>query len=242
MPPYEPTIGLQRIAAKQAAISLKKLQGNPPEIVERFLRNSWDEIVAATQVDPDTGLVLFDADVCSTQAQPLRVFEDFRPFVGDWTWNPIRELNLPQFTNPAHEILKRFGIDPRDGFDQPIPDVRFKAMIEAYRAAIGDPAGGMDEEDVLDGLVLPDEPLVPVSSAIAAMRRKLSPYWNECATDLDLRLAARRPAEPLFASGACQIQVIRQRVVREPLKFTGDELGRRIDVDWTPIDWRNRNG
>lgn len=240
LPVYEATPGLKRVVAKQIGISLEQLEGNPPAIVEPLLRANWDALMNSAAVDPATGLVLLDAEICSLNGRPLRAYEDFSALIGDWTWNPVRDIDLPRLPNPAYQILNQYGIDPKDGFEQPIPQVRLEAMVADFRAAVGEAAHAMDEEDVYDALVTPDEQLLASSAAVPLMRKRLTSYWSECSTDQDLRIAARRPHEPLFASGACRVQVLRQRVVREPLKFTGAELGRRIEADWTPIVWNNR--
>lgn len=240
LPVYEDTPGLRRYAADLVGISLEHLNSNPPDLVEHLLRGIWEEAAGAQKIDPTTGLVMVDAELCSEGSRPYRAFEDFTALVGDWTWNPVRELDLPRLPNPAYQILHKYGVEPGAGFEQEISEERLKAMVAEFRVAVEPEAGSLDEEDVLDALVTPAEPVLAATAAVPAMRRLLAAYWSECATDQDLRQAARRPSEPLFASGACRVQVLRRREVRRPLEFTPQELVRRMEIDWSPINWAER--
>ena len=240
LPVYEDTPGLRRYASDLIGIPLEHLNSNPPDLVEHLLRGIWEGAVLEKSIDPSTGLIMVDAELCSESSRPYRAFEDFSALVGDWTWNPVRELDLPRLPNPAYQILHKYGIEPGAGFEQEIPDERLKAMVADFRSVIEPQVGQLDEEDVLDALVTPAEPVLAATAAVPALRKLLAAYWNECATDQDLRQAARRPTDPLFASGACRVQVLRRRDVRQPLRFTPQELGRRLEIDWSPIHWADR--
>jgi len=240
LPEYEDTPGLRRFAAVQIGITLEHLNSNPPELVAHLLRGIWEGCVHEVGVNPSTGLVMIDAEICAENARWYQAFEDFSGLVGDWTWNPVRELDLPRLPNPAYELLYRYGIEPGAGFEQEIPAERLTALIADFRVGMEPQLGRLDEEDVLDSLVTPDEPVISATAAVPAMRKLLTDYWNGCATDQDLRQAARRPQEPLFASGACRVQVLRQRKVQEPLRFTDEEVHRRLEIDWSPINWSER--
>jgi hypothetical protein len=240
LPQYEDTPSLRRYAARQIGVTLEHLNSNPPELVEHLIRGIWEAIVVEPGVDSNTGLHMVDAEICPEHCSPFQIFEDYAELVGDWTWNPVRELDLPRLPNPAYEILQRYGVDANGDFNQEIPTERLQAMVADFRAGLEPQLGPLDEEDVLDALVTPDEPVIAATAAVPLMRKQLTDYWNECANDQDLRLAARRPEEALFASGACRVQVLRRRNVGEPLRFTGEELGRRIEIDWSPINWAER--
>jgi hypothetical protein len=242
LPPYVATPGLRRLAAARLNVTLRHLAGNPPEWVERLLTDLWGELLAdPTAFDPHSGLVIVDAELCAPAHRPLRVFEDFSDLIGDWTWNPARALHIPRLPNPAREILAKYGIDPKDGFEQPIPEVRLEAITAEFRETLGDFAASFDEEDVFDALVFPDEDAFACSQLLPHLRRRLKPFWNETTTDTDLRRAARYPQLALFASGACRVQVFRRSNDGSALRFGPAELRRRISVDWEPIEWpRNK--
>jgi len=100
------------------------------------------------------------------------------------------------------------------------------------RQAIGPVAEMFTDDEILDGLTSPHLPLTAWTAALPQLRAKLSLHISECTTDDDLLRAARRPSQPLVASGACKIQVCqRQRLSdAEDFRFPPERLGRRIDA------------
>lgn len=236
LPEFEPSDALRRRAAQRLGIRLRKLNSNPPALVDRLLRQVWEELTLMP-VDPDYGLVLIDADVCPDSSRPLRVFEDFRELVGDWTWNPARGVLACEFSNPAAEILRRHRIDfqSQDSISQEQVDsalAEMKVVVQGLAAAF-------DDEDLLDGLAMPDEPLLATTALLPLLRKRLTDFWSACVLDRDLRQAIRRPQEPLFAAGACRLQVFR-RSQTGGLRFSSEELERRCELDLGPIVWEQR--
>jgi hypothetical protein len=231
LPEFEVTSALWQLAARNAAVPLERLDSNPSALVERLLEDAWASVLIAPRTPGNpTDLVLVDAEYCTQTGRALRVFEDFSRMVGCMTWNPARAVNVLKVTNPALAVLERHGIDPANGFEEAIPDERIVRLELEMRNALGELAAEFSQEDIFDGLVRPSEALLACTQAVSAMRLKLSPVWSECATDSDLRNAARDPSAGLVASGACRFQV-RQRVSQE-LRFTSEQLQRRADVDW----------
>lgn len=110
LPVYEDTPGLRRYAADLIGIPLEHLNSNPPDLVEHLF-GIWDGAVIEKSVDPSTGLVMVDAELCSKAPPPLSGLQDFHALVGDWTWIPVRELDLPRLPNPAYQILHNYSMN-----------------------------------------------------------------------------------------------------------------------------------
>jgi hypothetical protein len=239
LPEFLPTAALHRTSAEQAGISLQKLASNPPELVERLLRQTWDGLLSdPAAFDPQGGLFLIDAEFCHSKHRPLRVFEDFQHLIGDWTWNPVRGLHVESAPNDVEARLAVLGVSV-EGIER-IPQTTLDNFLSQWRGDLGERGGLFADEDFFDAILSPGEPLVACSAVIPTMRKRLTAYWNETATDFDLRRAAKYPHDALFASGACRVQVLARRAVAHPLKFASDDLGRRIDADWRPIMWPSK--
>lgn len=232
-PAFEVSEGLKGAAARRLGISLRRLESNPPVLVQRLLEQTWESVLErpGSPGNP-TGLLLVDAEFCTQAHRALRVFEDFRQLVGCYTWNPARAVEVYRTANPAAAILVSHGIDPASNFEQTIPHELIDRLEGLMRAEVGEHAVRFSQEDLLDGLTTPFEPLVACCEALGAARAKLQPFWSETTTDRDLRQALRAPKEGLRASGACRIQVLRTRPIPEPLHFTDVDLARRAEVDW----------
>lgn len=233
-PEFVDTPALRRVAAATICVSTQRLAQRHPDFVKRLLQQTWEAQLhlPGTATNP-TDLLLVDAELCSTQHRPLRVWEDFRELVGAGTWNPARAVDLFASPNPAADVLCETGIDPGRPVDVQVTSNEMLEMLESrLRERLGDTAARFSPEDLYDGLIAPDRKLLAVSEGLPEMRRKLTTYWSECATDQDLRNAAHRPFGPLVASGACRVQVLRRRDVHEPYFFNQEVWGRRIVANW----------
>lgn len=236
LPEFEITPALKRLAARQAQISLEKLEANPPELSERLLRACWQEqLLTPGSRDNPTDFYLMDAELCTQTSKALRIYEDFRRLVGAYTYNPVRKVEIFRLPNPAGEIWERFGFDlAAGGFNQPFPDDVIEQMERAMRQSLGDAQQAFNTEDIFDALTEPTSPVMAISVALPQLRSQLDPFWNDCVSDSNLRHAARRPEDGLHASGACRIQVFR-RDPAAPIQFDATMLHRRMEVDWEPI-------
>lgn len=240
-PIYEITPALRNLAAQQIGLAPEQLAANPELLVDRLLRQTWEGLfVAADDPTNPTGMTLVDAEFCTNAQRSLRAFEDFRELVGVRTWNPARGVNVCSVPNPTPAILARHGFEPGSGWEQSADADQVAVLVAELRAALGDQAHRYSEEDLFDALVEPSTPLTAMSEVLPRLRKRLGCYWSECATDDDLRAAVRQPAGPLFASGACRIQALRRRATTEPLHFTQEDFGRRLELDARPIAWIGR--
>lgn len=237
LPPYEPSEALRRRAAHRLGIGVRRLNANPPLLIDRLLRQAWEELTSVPP-DPDCGLVLLDSEVSPETSRPLRVFEDFRDLVGDWTWNPVRGFGVPQFSNPSREILRRHRINLQSG--DTISQEQVEAALREMHDAVHGLAATLDNEDLLDALAMPDEPLFGTTASLPELRKQMTDYWSACVLDRDLRQAVRRPQEPLFAAGACRIQVFRRSAIGG-LRYSSEELRRRCELNLEPVVWQPRH-
>jgi hypothetical protein len=164
----------------------------------------------------------------------LRIYEDFSNMLGVPTRNPARGVSPFQLPNPAADVLARYRVDASQDFNQPLSEELITELKRAMREAIGAAAESFEDEEILDAITSPERPLVSWRRVLRKLRSRLTPYFSECSTDDDLLRAARNPDDPLIASGACKVQVL-QRMESEDdaLRFSADELGRRIDLDLT---------
>jgi hypothetical protein len=202
-------------------------------LVERLFEQTWENVLQPPDSSGNpTDLLLLDAEFCTQAHRALRIFEDFRQLVGTHTWNPGRSVQVFRIDNPAPAVLASCGIDPASDFERQIPTEVINRLENLMRAELGEHAVRFSQEDLLDGLTAPFEPLVACCGALTAARAKLQPFWSECTTDADLRQALRSPRKGLRASGACRIQVLRTRPVPEPLHFSPAELEHRAEIDW----------
>lgn len=237
LPEYEITLALERLAAQKIGLKPERLAANPELLVERLLRQTWEKLfVAADDPKNSTGLVLLDAEYTTDARRSLRAFEDFRGLVGVKTWNPARGVTLHAVENPTPAILARHGLEPGSGWEQAADTEQVDALVAELRVALGEEARRYSEEDLFDALIAPTTPLTAASEVLPRLRKRLGTYWSDCMSDDDLRAAVRRPDEALFASGACRLQVLRRRATAEPLHFTAEDFGRRLELDARPID------
>ncbi len=237
LPKFEDTPALRRLAAKQIGVSRDRLGANGDLLLERLLHDVWEQHVVATdRPDNSTGLVLIDAELCTQVRLALRMFEDFSELSGDNTWNPSREVKPLQVVNPSSAVLSEFYIDASQDFSQHIPAEIVDRMVARMREVLEGQSSQFADDEIMDGLVCPSEPLTAWTAALPRLRAKLAPAIAEATTDDDLLKAAKQPAEPLFASGLAKIQVLRRRAMGSSwdLFFSPDDLRRRFAADLTP--------
>ncbi len=234
LPQFEDSPALRRLAARQIGVRVDRLGCNGDLLLERLLHDVWErQFTLPHDLGNDTGMALLDAELCSQVRSSLRVFEDFSELVGDYTWNPAREVTPFQSPNPAPAVLTEFGVDTEKDFCQQIPGQVVDAMVARMRELLGENSGQFTDEEIMDGLVSPSDPVSAWTAALPRLRAKLTPAVAEATTDEDLLKAARNPAEPLFASGLCKIQVLRRRALGQAwdLFFSSEDLGRRLFAD-----------
>lgn len=211
LPQFEDTLALRRLAAQKLEIPVERLGGNGAVLLDRLLRDLWEQQwVPATKMGVRGELLLIDADYCTQAWGALTLFEDFSQLLGVRTWNPATRWEFPHFDNPAHDVLRRFEVDVHQDFNQFFPDELIERFEQAMRSAVGAAQSIFTSEEILDGLTNPSRPLVSYASQLPMLRARLSGEISECCTDEDLLRAARESTEPLFASYACQVQVLRR--------------------------------
>jgi len=227
-PEFEVLPALRFAAAKAIGVPVDRLGANGNVLIDRLLRDTWAQyLIPADAMGNQTGHLLVSAEFCSQARRALRIYEDFSGLLGFPTWNPARAVTPLELTNPAAAVLKAFDIDLRkpkviDNISQDKAD----AMQIAMRVELGAATPFLAEDEIFDALLSPELPITAWRCALATLRGKLSAYVSECATDEDLLTAARKPAEPLFASGGCRIQVLERSGAG--LNFDSGRLGRRV--------------
>lgn len=239
VPAFERTPALEQRAADGIGLTLERLAANPPELLDRLLRQTWDAAIlrADDPVNP-TGLILVEAELCTRYHNALRAFEDFRDLVGTRTWNPASKCPPLRYENPTAALLEAHGIEPRFGWEDGIEARIVETLLSEFRSALGEASSHFDDEDLHDALVDLFEPVTAASEALPQLRKQLTEYWSACVTEADLRRGARYPDLRLFASGAGQIQICRQRPTVDALLFNEEDLGRKARLDARRIEWR----
>jgi hypothetical protein len=219
----------------------------PADEQQTKLRAAWESVfISPKDQENDTGLWLmpheFGTDVYST----VGVFECFSGMVGADVFNPARKLGGKAVDNPAREVAKAAGLD-LDVILEGSDDQPLRELLPAYRQALGiDPAA--TDENLLLAMCSPDEQVMvesavqdlPEAAQIKLMRAELKPHISECCTDNDILNAVIAPANPLYASGLCRVQVLYRNPrmpVEEALRFPADVLGReRMQATlWHPM-------
>jgi hypothetical protein len=233
-PSFEDTPALRRLAARELGVSMHRLGQNGPELLDLLLRDVWGEqLLGPDHPNNPTGGLLVDAEYCTQAHRALRIYEDYRRLLGVRTWNPAREVAPLTAPNPAERVLPQYHVDPSQNFNQPIEHDLIVELERAMRYELKQVAGQFTTEEILDGLTAPQQPLVAWTPSLPRLRARLTPYLAECSTDEDLLKAARRPEEPLIASGACRIQVLQRRAGSnaEAFTFQPEDLQRRIEAE-----------
>jgi hypothetical protein len=233
-PAYEDTPALRRLAAEKLEIPIERLSSNSTVLLDRLLRDLWEQLlISPDAIGNTTGGLLVDAEFCTDMRGVLRFYEDFRHLLGMHVWNPARSLTPFQMQNPALQVLQDVGIDVRSDFSQAIDNDKLAAVELAMRQALGPAAGDFTTDEIYDAIVSPDSPVTAWAKSLCELRSNLNPGISECVSDEDLLRAARRPCDPLVASGACRIQVLQRRspVDSEAFAFSGEDFARRIEAD-----------
>jgi hypothetical protein len=234
LPQFEDTPSLRNRAAIQLGMRVGQLGKNGPTLLRRLLEDVWQQhLIQPDAPENPTGTLLVDAELCTQARRPLAVYEDFRELVGQHVWNPILGTGLLRVDNPARQVLRRFNIDTTQDFNQFFPEELIAKIQQAMRDAIGVTQHRLTREEILDGLMSPEEPITGYVACLPRMRARLGPSISECTSNDDLLRAARNPDRPLLASDACRIQVLRSRAVAgmDRLHFTPEVLRRRIVAD-----------
>ncbi len=237
LPPFRDTPALRHRAARQAGISVRKLMANGEVLMERLLRDTWEQsIICPTDPRNWTETYLVDAALCPTPQGFLRIYEDFGEILGVPVWNPVRGLKVERFANPASEVLVDVGLGNNPDFNQPIAGELIERMIAGMRCRLQDLSSVFTDEDLLDGITNPDLPLITWSQLRPKLRGRLSPFALECSTDDDLKTAAFHPEEPLLLRNACRVQVIQSsgvhsRIARSTVERTAIETPQCVSKD-----------
>jgi hypothetical protein len=235
-PMFEDTPALRELAAEELDVPLNELGSNGEMLLNRYLRDLWDrQLMRPDDAANSTGTFLISAEYCTQAHRALRTYEDFTHLLGAPTFNPARRVKPLELPNPAAAIMDRFGVDRSQNFNQPISDEELLDIELAMRQAIGERTA-LTTEEVFDAITNADSPIIAWTSSLPKLRAVLDPAIAECVTDDDLLRAARRPDEPLIASGACRIQVL-QRDANDmfALEFDSHDLNRRVDANFAAI-------
>ncbi|MDZ4818938.1 MAG: hypothetical protein SGJ20_08205 [Planctomycetota bacterium] len=233
-PVFEDTPALRRVAARELGISEERLGTNSKVLLDLLLQDLWERnLMLPGNPENSTGQILVDAEFCTQTHGLLQVHEDFSQLLGVATWNPAREVEPLTVENPARDILRKFDVDLSQNLNQFFPDHLIEQFELALRQAVGPVHDEFTTEEILDAFTNPDQALIGYSASLPQLRAKLVDDVSQNCTDDDLLRAARQPDEPLWASRACRIQVLAKRNVAhlDPLQFTADDLGRRIEAD-----------
>jgi hypothetical protein len=232
-PQFEDTPALRRIAACKLDLPLERLGSNGQLLLNRLLDDVWQEqLLLPGQGANHTSLILIDAELCTQVRASLRVFEDFSKLVGVSIRNPAKTVQPIQAANPAKQVLREYSIDTTQNFCQRIMPETVDTMVTRMRELIGPQEKLFTTEEIMDGLTAPEVPLSAWSYSLPQLRTRLGPYFGEVTTGGDLLRACREPEKPLYASGACRIQVLRKRrAAADSLLFSQSDLGRRLTVN-----------
>lgn len=226
VPQFEDSMALRCLAAKQLGVSVSRLGMNGEVLLERLLMDTWEsQLIMPDDSRNPTGLVLVDAELCTSARRSLRIFEDYGMLCGDHAWNPAREMKVPMIDNPALVILRRHGIESSGDFDRVGHDQLEQLELE-MRQALDGGFEGIDQDFIFDALTNSAVPVMDVPTVVRSLREQLLRSMSASCTDADLVQAAANPAEPLHVSGRCRLQL----VDGYRSGFGPDELGRRVSV------------
>lgn len=231
VPPFEDTVALRQLAAKQLGVPIEKLGANGEMLLDRLLRDVWQgQLVMPDNPKNLTGLVLVDAELCTHARCSLVIFEDFSDLCGDRSWNPARTMKLPTVDNPAATLLRRCGVEANRGFDQMTGEQVERLELE-MRQALGEGFEQVDQHLIFDALTNPGQEVVDYAAAVRLLRQRLLPGLADCVGDAELIQAAREPQQPLVTRGRCRVQVFASKSFADGYTLSEIELGRRASVD-----------
>ena len=210
LPAFRDTPALRKLAARQLGIPVRKLGANGELLLERLLRETWEQsVIQPTDPRNWTGTNLVDASLCPVPQGFLRIYEDFRDLLGVPVWNPAREFEVERFVNPAADLLEGVGLGRNPDFNQPIPDELVAYLLAEMRSRQAAVGASFTDEDLLDGLTNPSMPLIAWGELLPRLRANLAVFASECSTDDDLKSAVLHPSDPLWVRYACRVQVVR---------------------------------
>lgn len=261
LPAYEDTPGLRARVAHHMHRSLADIDAMGGDALKPFLEAEWDGcFVKPGEAFNDSTLHLISHELCTRVHQSLRMFECYEELLGAEIYNPAMELLNPRdaIANPTIRVAEALGIDITQATrgDEDGDDELGITLEKGVREALGWHASLCSEEDVIDMLMSPEEPIVPSGlndltdlderNTVELMRIAVGRHADACA-DEDLVAAARRPSKPLYARGLCGVQVLRFDPANRPesLQFGHAELDRQrtqVDVGSTRHYWSGNRG
>lgn len=204
-----------------------------------LLRSEWTELwIEKEYPGNNTGLYLISQQYTTQVRRSLRQFVRFDPTtVGEDVHNPMaiaavaKDVNEAVMENPAKEVAA--GLDINETFT----DEQANVFLAQVRNKI-ERADLYEDEYASEALAIA---LSADNSAQGAytfanraaqhafVREALTPELSACCTDKDIQHAIDHPAQPLFASGLCGVQVCYtdwRRSRREAFQFDSKALGR----------------
>lgn len=225
-PAFADTPALRAIAAQKLGIPQHQLGRNGDLLLARLLYDVWEEsVIPANAPGNLTGNLLVPAELCPGARGFLNVFEDFSQLVGVPTWNPVRDVEVIMFANPARQVWREAGYERLPDFDEPLPTGLLEQLEERMRTVLAEYAQAFSREDVYDGLTSPDEPLRIWSKLLPELRCRL-PHWaHACCTDEDLRAAVYNPSAPLLVRYACRVQVVSRVALHDAFRYGFEPKG-----------------
>jgi hypothetical protein len=209
VPEFRDTAALRSLAAARLKVPVWQLGKNGEVLLKELLHDVWEQnLIGAEAAGNDTGNVLVAAELCPGAHGALGIYEDFSELIGAPVWNPIRDLTVKQYINPARQVWLElgFGVDP--DLNQAIDDDLMAEAERRVRQSLGEAAPTFEQDDIYDGLTQPDLPLQATRELLPLMRARLPRWASECCTDADLIRAAHLPHEPLWLSFAPRVQVV----------------------------------
>jgi hypothetical protein len=85
-------------------------------------------------------------DQAATPLLRLEAAAHRSPPLSRTTWNPARDVSIPEYANPARQVLQEVGLGDEPDFNQPIDDEVIRNMLRHMRQLLGDQAGAFVHE------------------------------------------------------------------------------------------------
>lgn len=207
-PEYIDTPHLRLLAAHYLQIPESKLGQHGESILQEFLRHLWaQQWISPDHPENGTGHWLVDERLCDPQHPPVARFEDFKSLLGVFCENHTRNIQFATVPNPALQVRAEFPKLEQLTQVQVLSSELTAAAVQSMGQLVND--NRARPMDLLYGLLFADQPLRLIEQQLPKLRQSLDSYWAECTTDRDLLQAAYFSDEPLWASGACQIQIVK---------------------------------
>lgn len=244
-PRVEDTPLLREFASETLGADVNDMPADQREIV---LADQWQLLVREPGLLGNTTKdhFLYPVQFVPTQARrAARLYEDFTELVGAPVTNPVRSILAPGrlIHNPTTRLLKQLQL-PEDssGWNEE----QSLNFIKAFRKTLPLPMDlATSDDDILGALLTPERDFAPsgyvnpghlmgqhpTELILKAMRSLTTKPM--CVTDADLFDALQHPAQALYASGLCTVQVF-ERPTSMPCSFTPDMLNRpQVQLDFT---------